>query len=204
MSSRTDMDVPAAVLSTLLGVALIVTSILLFALEDGDEQTTYNVAWTEAFLAEGSAPFGGEDAVVPVTVTTPSAIVSNVTVALDCADTPGTPARPATVSWSVREGDRELDSGTASCQDDAEVVRINVTTHPDVGSKSAGSLSEAEELAYEGENRTRTFTLEFSYSRPDAQVPNPLPVGQPTIGGRMTLTALAWHATANEPEEATR
>lgn len=199
------MDRPATVTTALIGVVLIAVS-LPFLIDADGPATTYRITWTEVPLAAADAPFAGQGQTATVPLTTPSALASNITVTMTCADTPGVPARPATVSWTLKEGARTLDSGSMACANDDEVARINLTAQPDVGSVKAGSQSSAQEKAYEaGENATRSFVLEFSYTRPASQLPGGLPVGQATIAGRMGLEAESWQATANEAdEEATR
>ena len=206
MTSRNDMDRPATVLSASLGVVLIAVSIVLFLFVGDGDGTRYNIAWTEVEVAQGDNTFAAQGTTQTASLTTPFAQVSNVTVTMDCADTPGTPARPATVSWTLKEGSETLASGTAACASDDEVQRVAIAPHADVGSVSAGSASEAEDEAYDaGDNETRTFTLEFSYTRPAAPGGIGLPVGAPSINGGMGLVAEAWLATANEPgQEATR
>lgn len=197
------MDKPAVVLTAVVGLLLIAGSIPFLLMDGGDGGQRYTITWSEVEVAEASTPFGSPSATVQLT--TPAALVSNVTVGITCSEEAGTPARPATVTWTLKEGGRTLATGTAPCTPDEELDRVNITNHPDVGSTSAGSSSDAEAEAYAaGDNETRSFTLEFTYTRPAATVPNPLPVAQPTISGRMTLTAFAWHAAANEAEEATR
>lgn len=205
MTSHNDMDRPATVLSASLGVVLIAISVLLFLFVGGGAGTTYDIAWSETQVAQDDNTFAAQGTMQTASITTPFAIVSNVTITLDCGDTPGTPARPATVAWTLKEGGQTLASGTTSCADNPEVDRVAIGPHPDVGSMKAGSASGAEEKSYAaGTNATHTYTLEFQYTRPAAQVPNPLPVGQPSITGGMGLYAEAWHATANDPEEVTR
>ena len=207
MPSRSDMDIPAVVTAVLLGVVLIAVSFP-FLVADGGPSTRYTVAWTEAEVDSEEASFAGQGQTQEVTLTVPDALVSNVTVTMTCTDTPGTPARPATISWTLYEGDRELDSGSTPCTNDDEVARHNVSAHPDIGSIRGDSASDAAGKLYDRpgfRNETHTFRLEFSYDRPASPVPAPLPVGAPTLAGRMGLEAEVWRATVNEPaQEATR
>lgn len=204
MTSPNDMDRPATVLSASLGVLLIAISVLLFLFVGGSASTTYNIAWSESEVASEEGTFTGTSG--EVTLTTPSVQASNVTVFSTCADTPGTPARPATVTWTLKEGSETLGTGTFACAANDEVARVAVGTHPDVGSMKAGSPSSAEQKSYAlGDNETRTFVLTYSYTRPASPIPGGIPVGpQPSIAGGMGLTAEAWRAQASTPEEATR
>lgn len=196
------MDRPATILSASIGVVLIVVSILLFVYVGGGTSTRYDIAWSERQVAVREQAFAASEQTI--TLPTPSAMISNLTVSSTCNDTPGTPARPATVTWALKEGSTTLASG-ANVPCAAFTQRVPIEGHPDVGSAKAGSTGGAEAIAYAaGDNETHTYTLVFTYSRAGGNVPPQLQVVPPAISGGMKFAADAWFATANEPAEVGR
>lgn len=202
MSSRTDMDRPATVLAAVVGLVLIAASLPFLILDGGDDSQRYLITWSETQIGQTDAAFGGPGAEIPAT-TMVSGMVSNVTVTLECSDNrgPNNIHPPVTITWELFEDNRSIRSGTTACTP-GDVEKVNRTPQPDVGAATAESPGAAESTAYD--NSTHTYRLEFTWTRPAGNVPGGLPVGQPTFAGRMGLDVEAWHATANEPEEATR
>jgi hypothetical protein len=203
MSSRADMDRPASVTAALIGVALIAITLPYFLSGGPGGGTTYDITWSQATAGESSAPSGAANQDVVVTVTVADRVPSNASVLFaPCTDGAQPPlTQPATITWSVREGDRELDSGTTTCNADPGPFVVPLDGQPDVGSIEADSASDAEQAAYGDANRTATYTLTFRWSRPagaTGPLPLPPPAG-PLLTG--TLEVQEWRATANTPDQ---
>lgn len=202
MSSRADMDRPASVTAALIGLALIAITLPYFLSGGPGGGTTYDIAWSQASSGEQSAPRGAANADTVVTVTVADVVPSNATVLFaPCTDGAQPPlTQPATITWSLREGDRELDGGSTTCADPGPFV-VPLDAQPDVGSIEADSAADAEEAAYGDANRTTTYTLTFRWNRPagaTGPIPLPAPAG-PVLTG--TLEIQEWRATANAPDQ---
>lgn len=198
MPSRSEMDRPAMLAVTVVGLLLIAASVILYNTVLDEEGADYVIAWSEAEVGSAQAVTGTAGATTTIRVPVTDALPSNATIEVGpCTDAGAAPlSQPATISWTLFEGDEEKDSGTASCASDGPFV-IQLDAHPDFASTSAASQGEAEEQAYAaGHKETVEFRLEFSWNRPAA--PAPLPLPNPAFTATVTLTIEEWIATANE------
>lgn len=202
MKSRTDMDRPATVLVAVVGVALIATS-LPFLIADGGGSQRYDLAWQQVEDGSADAPFAGNGQTATVTLTA-SGLLSNITVTMpSCLDQRNPVDPPASITWTLFRDGASYDQGTASCPNVGDVKTIALHGHPDKGSVTASSQSDAEDEAYSEPaypNATHEFRLEFQWSR-TSSVPPGLPVGGSTFSGRMGLRADEWRVTANAQGE---
>lgn len=202
MTSRTDLDRPATVLSASLGVVLIAVSILLFVFTGAGGGNPYDVSWGEVSAAKSeSKTFAGNGQSQQTAPVTTTGDLSNVTINMDsCSDTPaaGT-GQPATIQWQLFKDGKQNATGTAACAP-GKVTSIHLHDHPDVGQVKAGSPGDAQSDVWAGHtNATHTFYLVFSYSRPADTVPVPgLPAASSTFAGRMSLEVTKWVAAVNE------
>lgn len=208
MPSRDDMDRPAMVTAAILGFVLIAVTIPYFAFGGGGGGATYDITWTEVGAGSSDVAIGPANTPQQASVPVRDQLVSNVTIAIvGCADSAQAPVQqPATLTYTLLyENETAKDSdgadieGQASCANDGPFT-FEVAAHPDVGSVDASSSDAAVDDAFRGGgNRTGTFTLQFSWSRPAGQVPPlPIPGGQPAFTGTVSLEVEAWRATANE------
>jgi hypothetical protein len=208
MPSRDDMDRPAMVTAAILGFALIAVTIPYFAFGGAGGGTTYDIAWSEVGAGSSDVAIGPANAPQQASVAVRDQLVSNVTIEIvGCADPAQQPVQqPATLSYTLLyENETAKDSdgadieGQASCANDGPFT-FEVAAHPDVGSVDASSTDAAVDEAFRSAaNRTGTFTLQFSWSRPAGQVPPlPIPGGQPAFTGTVSLDVESWRAVANE------
>ncbi|HUR26029.1 MAG TPA: hypothetical protein VM327_08475 [Candidatus Thermoplasmatota archaeon] len=216
MPSRADMDRPASVTTALLGVVLIAITIPYFGIpflgvdpvigQGGG--TTYAVTWSESSAGTGATAIGPAGSPQEVNVAVRNQRVSNVTIEVaPCADTAQAPLQqPATLTFTLlfenetaKDGAGKAIEGQATCNSPGPFT-FDVADHPDVGSIEAASSDAAIDQAYDGAgNRTGTYTLQFSWSRPPGTAPPlPIPVAQPAFTGTVTLDVESWRATANE------
>lgn len=207
MPSRADMDRPATVTAALLGVLLIAATIPYFVFGGGGGGITYDIAWSQTSAASGTdaiGPSGQQEFDVLVG----DQRVSNATIEIGaCADSAQNPLQADAVltftlqyeNATAKDSSGQDITGQATC-DSPGPFRFELGDHPDVGSVQAGSADEAEAKAYgTSGNRTGTYTLQYSWSRPAGTVPPlPLPVGQPLFTGNVVLEIESWRATANE------
>lgn len=205
MTSRSAMDLPATVMTALLGVALIAVSLpFLLASEEGGRE--YGIAWTEGLHGSSQANVGAQGATTTVSVPVTGAQVASARIEFpSCTDGFTAPVQsPATLTWRLFEGTSTtvIEDGTATCAQ-ATAVTVQLDAHADIASTSAASADAAQAKAYgAGENQTTSYRLEFSWNRPAAVGGLPLPA--PAFSASMKLTVNEWLATANEIEEATR
>lgn len=207
MPSRADMDRPASVTAAVLGVVLIGITIPYFAFGGGGGGATYDITWTEGSAGSADTAIGPQNTPQELPLEVVDQLVSNVTIAIaGCADTANPLQQPATLTFELLyENETAADSegqpiqGTASCNNDGP-FSFKVADRPDIGSVDAPSAEAAVDEAFRGGgNRTGTYILQFSWSRPAGPVPSlPLPVGQPAFTGTMSLEVESWRATANE------
>ena len=208
MSSRADMDRPASVTAAILGVVLIAITIPYFAFGGGGGGATYDITWTEVSYGSADTAIGPANTPQTLPVAVRDQLVSNVTIEITvCADSAQAPLQQDavltyTLLWeneTAEDSDGNPIEGQATC-DSAGPFRFEVAGHPDIGSVQADSQDAAIDEAFrEASNRTGTYQLQFSWARPAGQVPPlPIPVGQPTFTGTMSLEVESWRATANE------
>ena len=207
MSSRADMDRPARVTAAILGIVLIVVTIPYFVFGGGGGGATYDITWTEVQAGSSDVGIGPQNTPQEANVAVRDQLISNVTIQIvGCADTANPLQQPATMTYTLlyenetaQDADGQPIEGTASCSL-AGPFRFQVADHPDIGSVEADSADAAVDEAFRGGgNRTGTYTLQFSWSRPSGPVPPlPLPVGQPAFTGTVSLELESWRATANE------
>jgi hypothetical protein len=211
MSSRADMDRPASVTAAIIGVVLIAITIPYFAFGGGGGGNTYDIAWSEVAAGSSDVAIGPSNAPQEASVPVRDQLVSNVTIeVVGCVDTAQSPVQQDAVltytllyeNETAQDSDGNAIEGQATC-DDSGPFRFEVSGHPDVGSVDADNADAAVDEAFRNaSNRTGTYQLEFSWSRPAGQVPAlPLPVGQPGFTGTMSLEVESWRATANEQTE---
>jgi hypothetical protein len=195
------MDRPASVTAAILGVVLIAITVPYFLSGNGGA-TAYTVSWSQPTAGEKSANAGAANAPVTVTVPVSSRIPSNATISFQpCQDGAQPPlSSAATITWTLKEGDRTLDDGTLTCAQAATPTVVALGGHPNVASSTADSGSAAERAAESGSlNRSATYTLTFSWSRPGGV--GGLPVPPPAFSVTGSLEVKAWHATANTPDQ---
>lgn len=199
MPSRSQMDRPAMVAATLIGVFLIVVSIPLYGLVGEGEGQEFSITWTESEAGSDEAATGASGATTTVTVMVDDALPSNATVRREaCVDGASPLGQPATITWTLYRGDERQDSGTFGCAGPSE-ERVAQNDRPDVGAVQASGSAAAQRQAYaRGDNETVEYRLEFSWSR--AGGPLPLPVQQP-FTATLSLTIEEWTATANDPDQ---
>lgn len=208
MSSRADMDRPASVTAAILGVLLIAITIPYFAFGGGGGGATYGITWSEVPAGSSDAAIGPAGTPQSSSVAVRDQLVSNVTVEIvGCADTAQQPVQQDAVltytllyeNETAEDSSGQAIEGQATC-DSPGPFAFEVAGHPDVGSVDAGSADAAVDEAFrDASNRTGTYQLQFSWSRPAGQVPPlPLPVGQPAFTGTVSLGLESWRATANE------
>lgn len=184
---------------TVAGLLLIGASALLYNTVLDEEGTIYSITWSEVETGSAQAVTGTAGATTTIRVPVTDVLPSNATITVGpCADSGAAPlSQPATISWTLFEGDEEKDAGTASCASAGPFV-VALDRHPDVAVASARDPAAAEEKAYAaGHSETVEFRLEFSWSRPAG--PAPLPLPNPAFAATVTLTIEEWVATANEP-----
>lgn len=208
MPSRADMDRPAMVTAAILGFVLILVTIPYFAFGGGGGgSATYDITWSQASAGAATAPVGsGSEQSISVVVRDQR--VSNATIEVAaCADSAQAPLQEdAVLSYTLLyENETANDASGQAIEgqitvDDCGPFTFALGGHPDVGSTDADSMDQAMENAYgDSGNRTGTYTLRFSWDRPDGQVPPlPVPVGQPVFSGTVELEIQSWRATANE------
>jgi hypothetical protein len=197
------MDRPAMVATAVLGVILIAVSAPFLGSIGGSGGNAYAITWTESESGSSQAPTGTAGSVTTIRVPVNDAQPSNATIALEsCTDAAQAPlSQPATISWSLFEGDEELDSGTASCANQGPFT-VALGSHADVGVVTAASPSAAEREAYAaGDNETTEFRLEVTWTRPAGASPLPLPLPNPAFAAVVSLTVDEWTATANTPDQ---
>ena len=200
MPSRSQMDTPAMVAVVILGIVLIAASVPFLDSEDGDA-TAYSIRWSEEEAGSSQANTGAAGSTTTVRVPVSDVLPSNATIALEsCTDGAQPPAtQPATITWTLFEGDDEKDSGTFQCGDSD--MQVALDAHPDVGEASASSAGAAVEKAFaSAANKTVEYRLEFSWSRPGGALPLPLPVGT-AFSATLSLTIDEWAATAVAPDQ---
>lgn len=207
MPSRADMDRPAMVTAAILGFVLIIVTIPYFAFGGGGDGATYDISWSEVAAGSSDVAIGPQGTPQEASVTVRDQFVSNVTIAIvGCADSANALQQPATLTYellyeneTVQDSSGQPVEGQASCALDGPFA-FEIAAHPDIGSLEASSADAAVDEAFRGGgNRTGTFTLQFSWSRPAGQVPPlPIPVGQPAFTGTVSLEVEAWRAVANE------
>jgi hypothetical protein len=197
MPSRADMDRPATVAAALLGVALIAVSLPFLGSSD-EGPAAYAISWAQESHEARSAPNGAPNADAVVSVTVEGRHPSNATVTFEpCTDAGAGPLQqPATITWSLREGNNTLREGQqASCANNGPFT-VPLHPHPDIGTAEGGNATAA---AHDAESRAGsvTYTLTFRYSRPAA--PGGLPLPPPAFATTGELEVQVWRAVANEP-----
>lgn len=199
MPSRSEMDTPAMVTVVILGILLIAASFP-FLESPGAGGMDYAIQWSQAEAGSAQADSGAAGTTTTIRVPVTDIIPSNATIALEsCTDGAQPPAtQPATITWTLFEGEEQKAAGTLQCGDPDEKVELE--RHPDVGQVTAASASAAVREAYSaGNNETVEYRLVFSWTRPSgpAPLPLPLPVGG-AFSATLALTIEDWVATANE------
>jgi hypothetical protein len=198
MTSPSDMDKPAIVLTCLVGVVLIGVSLPFLIWDGNDDGTRYLITWTEATAPNGEA----EDTTLTIgenriPIRFDSIIPSNATISITCNDSATAPVQNlATVAWELERNGTVVDQGNGCPANE----RVALGTHPDVGSATADSSGQAEDLAEDGGEMAVEYVLVITVTRASGPA-GPLPVGEPTFSGAGSLTVLEWAATANEPAE---
>lgn len=200
MPSRSEMDTPAMVTALILGIVLIAASVP-FLGGGGGGGKEYTITWTEVPSAQGQAASGagsGSSANVNVAVTDihPATAVVSFEPCTDGAMAPL--SQPASIAWTVFEGDETKGQGTASCANKGP-FEVVLEERPDVATADGADPEDAEAAAYEAAdgNETVTFRLVFSWTRGGG-----LPVGpQPAFSTTGKLEIQEWRATANDPDQ---
>jgi hypothetical protein len=200
MPSRADMDRPASVTAAILGVVLIAITLPYFILGGaGGGGSAYDISWTAVTTAEGQAQSGAANTDTVVTVTVSNQVPARAVIEFDpCTDAGGNAVQPAaTVTWTLREGSRQIGDGTASCANNGPST-VEIEAQPDTGQADGDGAQEAARSAYGSENRTATYTLTFRWTR--AAPPAPLPLPAAAFSTTAHLEIQVWRATANTPD----
>jgi hypothetical protein len=214
MSSRSEMDRPAVVLTAVVAVALIAVSGPFTLLWWGEGNTEYAVDWESVETASGQARITAAPQTQTAEIPAGDILTSFVTLAVpQCTDGAQAPlTQPATISWtlSYRMGNdtSQVGQGSFTCAQ-RPTAEQSFARHPEpnLGSREVEmSDDEAEERAaarasiwssdlYGGLNETGTYVLEVTSSRPASTLPG---VPAPALSATLDVKVHRWQDLLQE------
>jgi hypothetical protein len=213
MSSRSEMDRPAVVLTAVVAVVLIVASGPFTLLWWGEGNTEYEVDWESVESGSGQARVTAAPQTQTAEVPAGDILTSFVTVAVpQCTDGAQAPlTQPATLSWTLSyrmdNQTTEIGRGSFTCAQRPAEQSFARTPEPNLGSREVEmSDDESEERAaarasiwssdlYGGLNETGTYVLQVSSSRPAATVPG---VPAPALSATLDVKVHKWQDLVQE------
>ncbi len=223
MAERKDLDRPATVILTVLGLLFLAASVpalpflycespaknpdLCLEAPAGTTQV-YDVNWFEA-SADGTALVGSGDPPVATASHTVTGRPATLIVTLvACEDNRANPQlqEAASVTWTINNGTADSAPETFSCADLGKAWTMNMGGHADIATVDAANETAAREGLWSDArigNATVTFTMTATASRGGAiQPPVPLPTN-PSLSYMLVVSAARWSATiiAQPPSE---